>query len=116
MLVTTDHFHGRFDFEKINDQKFVLMGKVLSPRIFLFKNAFCCLVAKLCPTLLQPHGLQPPRPLCPPTSQARILEWVAFPSPGALPDPGTKPMFSALAGGFLTTEPQRKSLKMLKSR
>ena len=105
-----------FDFEKINDQKFVLMGKVLSPRIFLFKNAFCCLVAKLCPTLLQPHGLQPPRPLCPPTSQARILEWVAFPSPGALPDPGTKPMFSALAGGFLTTEPQRKSLKMLKSR
>ena len=24
-----------------------------------------CLVAKLCPTLLRPHGLQPARPLCP---------------------------------------------------
>ena len=54
MLVTTDHFHGHveFDFGKINDQKFVLVGKVFSPRIFLFKNAFCCLVANLCPTLL----------------------------------------------------------------
>ena len=26
-------------------------------------------------------------------------------SPGDLPDPGTEPMFSALAGGFFTTEP-----------
>ena len=25
----------------------------------------CCLVAKLCPTLLRPHGLQPIRLLCP---------------------------------------------------
>ena len=25
----------------------------------------CCLVSKLCPTLLQPHGLQPARLLCP---------------------------------------------------
>ena len=38
--------------------------------------------------------------------QARILEWVAVPSPGDLPDPGIEPasvMSSALAGGFLTT-------------
>ena len=44
-------------------------------------------------------------------SQARILEWVAFPPPGDLPDPGTKPMSPAspaLAGGFFTTEPPGK--------
>ena len=37
--------------------------------------------------------------------QARILEWVAFPPPGDLPDPGIKPASPALAGGFFTTEP-----------
>ena len=38
--------------------------------------------------------------------QAKIPEWVAVPSPGDLPDPGTEPaslMAPALAGGFLTT-------------
>ena len=39
--------------------------------------------------------------------QARILEWVAMPSPsGDLPDPGIEPaslMSPALAGGFFTT-------------
>ena len=33
-----------------------------------------------------------------------------FPSPGDLSDPGIKPMFSALTGGFLTTEPPEKPL------
>ena len=35
-----------------------------------------------------------------------------FPTPGDLPDSGIKPISavsSALAGGFLTTKPQRKS-------
>ena len=31
-----------------------------------------------------------------------------FPSPGALPDPGIKPVFPALARRFLNTEPPRK--------
>ena len=39
-------------------------------------------------------------------AQARILEQVAFPSPGDLPDPGIKPESPALGGGGLfTTEP-----------
>ena len=39
---------------------------------------FCCLVIKLCPTLLGPPGLWPTRLLCLwEISQARILEWVA---------------------------------------
>ena len=41
-------------------------------------------------------------------SQARVLEWLPFPSPGNLPDPGIKPISLALAGGFLTTEPPGK--------
>ena len=32
------------------------------------------------------------------TFQARLLEWVAIPSPGDLPDPGIKPMSPALPG------------------
>ena len=38
--------------------------------------------------------------------QAGILEWVAFPSPGDLPDPGVAPcLFTspALTGRFFTT-------------
>ena len=42
----------------------------------------CCLATKLCLTLFNQgtsvHGI----------SQARILEWVSFPSPGDLPGPG----------------------------
>ena len=41
-------------------------------------------------------------------SQARILEWVAFPSPGDLPDPGIELVSPALTGEFLTTEPPGK--------
>ena len=38
--------------------------------------------------------------------QARILAWVAMPSPRDLPDPGIEPKFlmsPALTGGFVTT-------------
>ena len=38
----------------------------------------CCLVAKLCLTLLRLHWLWPTRLLFPWISQARILEWVAI--------------------------------------
>ena len=40
--------------------------------------------------------------------QARTLEWVAFPSPGDLPDPGIEPESSALAGAFFTADPPGK--------
>ena len=40
--------------------------------------------------------------------QARILEWVAIPSPGDLPDPGSEPASPPLAGRFFTTEPPGK--------
>ena len=37
--------------------------------------------------------------------QARILEWIAIPSPGDLPDPEIKPGSSALQADSLPTEP-----------
>ena len=37
--------------------------------------------------------------------QVRILERVAIPSLGDLPNPGIEPVSPALAGGFFTTEP-----------
>ena len=58
-------------------------------------------VAQLCPTLYDPtdytvHGIL----------QARILEWVAFPSPGDLPNLGIKPRYLALQEDSLPAEPQ----------
>ena len=40
--------------------------------------------------------------------QARILEWVAFPSPGDLPNPGIKARSPTLQGDSLPAEPQGK--------
>ena len=40
--------------------------------------------------------------------QARILEWVAFSSPGDLPNPGIKPRSPALQVDSLPSEPQGK--------
>ena len=46
-------------------------------------------------------------------SQARILGWVAVPSPpGHGPDPESKPVSFALAGRFFTTELPGKPRKM----
>ena len=44
-------------------------------------------------------------------SFSRILEWLPFPSPGDLPNPGIElasPVSSTLPGEFLTTEPPEK--------
>ena len=63
-----------------------------------------CLVAKLCPTLLQAMDCSPPGSSVHGISQARILEYVAIPSPGGLPDMGLESMSPALTGRFFTTE------------
>ena len=66
-------------------------------------------VAKSCSTLCDPidykvHGIL----------WARILEWVAFPCSGDLPNPGIEPKFPTLQADSLPAEPQRKSPYMLK--
>ena len=60
-------------------------------------------VAQSCPTLCDSmdytvHGI----------FQARILEWVAFSSPGDLPYPGIEPRSPALQVDSLSAEPQGK--------
>ena len=40
--------------------------------------------------------------------QTRILEWVAFPLPGDLPNPGIEPMSPPLQEDYLPAEPQGK--------
>ena len=50
---------------------------------------------------LQPHGLYSPW-----NSQARILEWVAFPFSGDLPNPRIEPRSPALQENSLPTELQ----------
>ena len=64
------------------------------------------LVAQSCLTLCDPMDCSPPGSSVHGILQARMLEWVAMPSPGDLPDPGIEPrplMSPALAGGFFTT-------------
>ena len=60
-------------------------------------------VTQSCPTLCDPmdytfHGIL----------QARILEWVAFPFPGDLPNPGIEPTSPALQADALPSEPPGK--------
>ena len=62
-------------------------------------------VTQLCPTLYVTldytvHGIL----------QARILEWVAFPSPGDLPNPGIKPWSPTWQVDSLPAEPQGKPI------
>ena len=71
-------------------------------------NMDACLVALLCPTLWEPKDCSPPGSSVHGTLQARTLQWVPFPPPGDLSDPGTEPEASAspaLAGRFFASEP-----------
>ena len=64
-----------------------------------------------CPTLCDPMDCSLPSSSVHGIFQARVLEWVAIPSPGDLPNPGIKPMSLAspvLADGFFTAEPPGK--------
>ena len=54
-------------------------------------------VTQLCLTLCHPMGYAVYGIL-----QARILDWVAFPSPGDLPNPGIKPRSPGITGRFFT--------------
>ena len=62
------------------------------------------LVAQLCLTLRDPMDCSPPGSSAHGIFQARILEWVEFPSPGDLPDPGIKHRSSTLQADCLPTE------------
>ena len=73
-------------------------------------SCYCCLVAKLSLTHLQPHGLSPPISSVHGIFPERILERVAISLSKDLLNPGIEPMSSVLAGGFFTTESPGKSI------
>ena len=86
----------------------LLVPEILSvPRVpFLWGLLYLVLVTQSCLTLCDPLDCSPPGSSIHGIFHARILEWVAIPPPGDLPDPGSEPMSlesSALAGGFFIT-------------
>ena len=68
------------------------------------------LVTQSCPTLCDSMDCSPPGSSVHGILQARILQWVAIPSPGDLPNPGVKPWSSALQVDSLPSEPPGKPL------
>ena len=76
-------------------------------------NPICAKSLQSCLTLCDPIGCRPPGSSVYGILQAIILEWVACPPPGDLPDPGiepTSPVAPALQADFFTDEPPGKSL------
>ena len=65
---------------------------------------YCVKWLQWCPTLCDAMECSPPGSSVHGILQTRILEWVAMPSPGDLPDPGiecTSLTYPALAAGCL---------------
>ena len=67
-------------------------------------------VTQSCPTLGDPMDCSSPGSSVRGISRAKILESVAFPSPGDLPNPGIKQGSSALQADSLWSEPPGKPL------
>ena len=66
-------------------------------------------VGQSCPTLCDPHGLQPARLLCPwGFSRQEYWRGLPFPSPGDLPNPGIEPRSPTLQADSLSSEPPGK--------
>ena len=69
-------------------------------------DCVCVWFTQSCPTLCNPTDCSPPGSTVHGILQAGILEWVAIPSPGDLPNSGIEPTSltsAALAGRFCTT-------------
>ena len=63
-------------------------------------------VSRLCPALSHPRDYSPPGSFVDEILQTKVLEWVSFPSPGDLADPGIElaPLMSpSLAGVLVAT-------------
>ena len=65
-------------------------------------------VAQSCPTLCDPMDCSLPGSSVRGILQARVLEWVALPSSGDIPDRGTEPRSPALQADSLPSEPPGK--------
>ena len=73
--------------------------------IFKILRVYQVLVAQLRLTLCDPIACNPPGSSAHGILPARILEWVAIPSPGDLPDPGIESGSPAFQAASLPSEP-----------
>ena len=97
-----------FDCRMFSGSDFNEKYKIFSKSVSWLLLTLCVLVAQSCPTLCDPMDYSPPDSSVHGILQARILEWVAIPSPGDLPDPGIESTSPALQADSLLSEPQRK--------
>ena len=74
--------------------------------MFMAALVVVVLVAQSCPTLYNPTDCSPPGSSVHGILQARILEWIAIPSPGDLPDPAIESESPALKADSLLSELQ----------
>ena len=84
-----------------------------SPNIYLFgcaRSCCCSLATESYPTLCNAIDCSPPGSFVHGISQARILEWVAFPSAGHLPNPGIEPGSPELQADSSPSEPSGKPM------
>ena len=70
-----------------------------------------CISCSIVFNSLQPHRVACQAPLSVGfIFQVRVLEWVAIPAPGDLPDPGIKPASPSLQAHSLPPEPSGKPI------
>ena len=72
--------------------------------------------AQSCLTLCDPMDCNLPGSSVHGIFQARILEWLPFPPPGDLPNPGIEPRSLTSAGGFFTTWATREAQRCVSVR
>ena len=76
-------------------------------------SSYVCCVAQSCLILCDHLGCSPPDSTVHGIFQARILQWIAMPPPGDLPDPGIEPVSPVsptLQADSLPTEPWGKPM------
>ena len=93
------------EFPLVNVRGYVHLVK---GREHLRKRCVKVKVAQSCPTLCHTMDCSLPGSSVHEILQARILEWVAVPFSGDLPNPGIKPGSPALQADSLPSEPPRK--------
>ena len=89
----------------------LFLPEILTPAYDSSSQTYVCvrvLVAQSCPTLCNPMGCSPPGFSVHEVLQERILEWVAIPFTGDIPDPGIEPRSLALQADSLPSEPPGK--------
>ena len=97
-----------FDCRMFSGSDFNEKYKIFSKSVSWLLLTLCVLVAQSCPTLCDPMDYSPPDSSVHGILQARILEWVAIPSPGDLPDPGIEPGSPTWQADTLPSEPPGK--------